>query len=160
MLSAKEFMLLNCGVGEDSWNFHGLQGDQSSQSLRKPVLNIHWKDWCWIWSSNTLATWCKELTHWKSPDTGKDWRQEENGMTEDEMAGWHHQLDGHKFEQTPGVHDRQRSLVCCSPWSRKESHTTERLNWTELNWIHVCMAESLLHSPETITILLIGYTAI
>ena len=133
MLSAKEFMLLNSGIGEDSWNFLGLQVDQSSQSLRKPVLNIHWKDWWWIWSSNTLATWCKELTHWKSPDTRKDWRQEENGMTEYEMVGWHHQLDGHKFEQTPGVRDRQQSLVCCSPWSRKESDTTERLNWTELN---------------------------
>ena len=49
-------------------------------------------------SSNTLATLCKELTHWKRPDSGRDWGQEENGTTEDEMAGWHHQLDGHGFE--------------------------------------------------------------
>ena len=58
-------ILLNCGVGEDSWESLGLQGDQTSQSWRKSVLNIHWKDWCWSWSSNTLATWCKELAYWK-----------------------------------------------------------------------------------------------
>ena len=60
-------MLLNCGVGEDSWESLGLQGDQTSQSWRKSVLNIHWKDWCWSWSSNSLAIWCEELTHWKRP---------------------------------------------------------------------------------------------
>ena len=59
----------------------------------KSVLNIHWKDWCWSWSSNTLATWCEELTIGKDPDAGKDWRQEK-GTTEVEMAGWHHWLDG------------------------------------------------------------------
>ena len=53
----------------------------------------------------TLATWGEELTHLKNPDAGKDWRQEENGMTEDEMVGWHHRLDGHEFEQAPGVGD-------------------------------------------------------
>ena len=58
-------MLLNCDVGEDSWESLGLQGDPTSPSWRTSVLNIHWKDWCWSWSSNTLATWCKELTHWK-----------------------------------------------------------------------------------------------
>ena len=58
-------MLLNCGVGEDSWESLGQQ-DQISQSWRKSVLNIHWKDWCWSWSSNTLAAWC-ELIHWKRP---------------------------------------------------------------------------------------------
>ena len=58
-------MLLNCGVGEDSWESLRLQGDQISQSYRKSVLNIHWKDWCWSWNFNTLAPWCKELTHWK-----------------------------------------------------------------------------------------------
>ena len=60
-------MLLNCGVEEDSWESLGLQGDPTSQSYRKLVLNIHWKDWCWSWSSNTLAPWCEELTHWKRP---------------------------------------------------------------------------------------------
>ena len=61
----KELMLLNCGVGGDSWESLGLQGDPTSQSWRKSVQNIHWKDWCWGWNSNTLATWCKELTPWK-----------------------------------------------------------------------------------------------
>ena len=60
-------MLLNCGIGEDSWESLGLQEDSTSQSKRKSILNIHWKDWCWSWDSNTLATWCKELTHWKRP---------------------------------------------------------------------------------------------
>ena len=68
----------------------------TSQSERKSVLNIHWKDWCW--NSNTLATWCEELTHLKRPDAGKNWRWMKKGMTEDEMVGWHHQLNGHEFE--------------------------------------------------------------
>ena len=67
---------------------------------------------------------------WKDPDAGKDWRQEEKGMTEDEMVGWHHRLNGHEFEQAPGVSEEQGSLVCCSPWDHKESDKTERLNWT------------------------------
>ena len=58
----------------------------------------------------------------------EDWGREEKGTTEDEMAGWHHRLDGGEFEQAPGVGDEQGSLVCCSPWSRKELDTTERLN--------------------------------
>ena len=70
----------------------------------------------------------------KVPDAGKDWRQEEKGTTEDDMVGWHHWLNGHKFEQTPGIGDGQGSLACCSPWGRKESDTTEWLDWTELNW--------------------------
>ena len=60
-------MPLNYGAGEDSWESLGLQRDQTSLSWGKSVLNIHWKDWCWSWSSNTLATWCKDLTHWKRP---------------------------------------------------------------------------------------------
>ena len=60
-------MLLNCGVGEDSWESLGLQGDSTSPSYRKSVLNIYWKDWCWSWNSNTWSTWCEELTHWKWP---------------------------------------------------------------------------------------------
>ena len=66
-LSTEKFVLLNCGVGEDSWESLGLQGDPTSPSYRKSVLNIHWKDWCWSWNSNTLATWWEELTHWKKP---------------------------------------------------------------------------------------------
>ena len=62
----------------------------------------------------------------------KDWRQKEKGTTEDEMVGWHHRLDGHEFEWTPGVGDRQGGLVCWNSWGRKQSDTTERLNGTEL----------------------------
>ena len=64
----------------------------------------------------------------KNPDAGKDWRQEEKGMTEDEMVGWHLRLDGHEFEQALGIGDGQGGLACCSPWGCKESDTTERLN--------------------------------
>ena len=63
---------------------------------------------------------------------GRDWGQEEKGTTEDEMAGWHHQLDGREFEWTPGVGDGQGGLACCDSWSHKESDMTERLNGTEL----------------------------
>ena len=65
----------------------------------------------------------------KDSDAGRDWGQEEKGMTEDEMAGWHHWLDGHEFEWTLGVGDGQGGLVCCSSWGHKESDTSERLNW-------------------------------
>ena len=61
----------------------------------------------------------------KDPNAGKDWRREEKGTTEDEMVGWHHQLDGHEFKQAPGVGDGQGGLTCCSPWGHKESDTTE-----------------------------------
>ena len=69
----------------------------------------------------------------KHREAWKDWRQEEKGTTEDEMIEWHHQLDGHEFEQGLGVGNGQGSLVCCNPWGLKESDRTERLNWTELN---------------------------
>ena len=81
-------------------------------------------------NSNTLATWCEELTHGKDPHAGKDWRWEK-GTTEDEMVGWHHRLYGHKFEQAPGVGGGQGILACCSLWGHKNSGTTEWLNWIE-----------------------------
>ena len=68
----------------------------------------------------------------KDSDAGRDWGQEEKGTTEDEMAGWHHGLDGHESEWTPGDGDGQGGLACCNSWGCKESDTTERLNWTEL----------------------------
>ena len=74
------------------------------------------------------ATWSEQLTHGKDPDAGKEWRQEEKGTTEDEMVQWHHWLNGHEFEQTPGVGDEQGSLVCCSPWCRSRTWLSE-LNW-------------------------------
>ena len=69
----------------------------------------------------------------KDSDAGKDWRQEETGTTEDEMVWWHHRLNGHEFEQAPGVGDGQGILACCSPWGCKQLDMTEWLNWTELN---------------------------
>ena len=70
----------------------------------------------------------------KDPDAGTDWRQQEKEMTEDEMVGLCHQLNGHEFGWAPGVGDGQGSLACCSSWGHKELDTTERMNWTELNW--------------------------
>ena len=90
-------------------------------------MNIHWKDWYWNCSSNTLATWCEEQTIGEDPDAGNDWRQEEKVKTNDEMFGWHHQLNGHEFEQPPGQCEGQGSLACCSPWHCKESGMTEQL---------------------------------
>ena len=72
----------------------------------------------------------------KDPDAGKDWSQEEKGMTEDEMVGWHHQFYGHEFEQTPGVGEGQGRLMCCSPWGCKELYMTEWLNWTDSSVVH------------------------
>ena len=90
-----------------------------------PVHSALWKDWHWSWSSNTLATCCKEPTHWKRPWCWE--RQEEEGTT-DEMIGWYHWLNGQEFEQTLGHSEGQGSLVCFSPWGCKELDTTERLN--------------------------------
>ena len=94
---------------------------------------------CWIFIGRTDAEaqasilWPPVVKNWligKDPDTGKDWKQEEKGLTEDEMVGWHHQLDGNELEQAPGVGDGQESLACCSPWSRRVGQ-----DWaTELNW--------------------------
>ena len=84
------------------------------------------------WNSNTLATWCKELTHWKRSWCWESWRQEEKGTTEDKVVGWHHWLNGHEFEQAPGAGEGQGSLVCYSPWGHKKSDMLR--DWTELNW--------------------------
>ena len=72
---------------------------------------------------------------WKDLYVGKSWRQEDKGTAEDEMVGWHHQVDGNEFEQAPGVGDRQGILACCSSWRCRESDMTEGLNCAELNWI-------------------------
>ena len=76
---------------------------------------------------------------WKDPDAGKDWGQEEKGMTEDEMVWWHHRLNGHEFGWTQGVGDGQGVLACCNSWGCKESDTTERLNWTECIHVNVTL---------------------
>ena len=78
--------------------------------------------------------WPPDAKNWlilKNPDTGKDYRQEEKGMIEDEMAGWHHWLDTQEFEQALGVGEGQGGLVCCSPWDHKQSDKTEWLNWSD-----------------------------
>ena len=91
---------------------------------------------CWgichfLFSLLTVFMFYEELTHWKDSDAGRDWGQEK-GTTEDEMAGWHHGLDGRESEWTPGVGDGQGGLAGCDSWGRKESDTTERLNWTDI----------------------------
>ena len=128
-LSPKELMLLNCGVGEDSWESLGLQGDQ-------PVNPKGNQSWIFIGRTDAEAEtpilWPPDAKNWllgKDPDAGKDWRQEK-GTMEDNTVGWHHQHDGHEFEQAPGVGGGAGRLECCSPWGRKESDTTEWLNWT------------------------------
>ena len=77
---------------------------------------------------------------WNDPDAGKDWRQEDKGTTEGEMVEWHNQLNVHAFEWTPGVGDGQGGLACCDSWGCKESDTTERLKWTELNWTELVLS--------------------
>ena len=101
----------------------------------KPVSPNGNQSWIFIGRTDaeaeTPVLWPPDVKKWhlgKNPDAGKDWRWEENGMTEDEMVGWHHWLDGHESEQAPGVRDGQGSLACCSPWGCKESDTTEWLN--------------------------------
>ena len=105
----------------------------------KPVSPKGNQSWIFIGRTDAKAEtpilWPPDAKNWlrrKKPDTGKDWRQEEKGTTEDEMAGWRHQLYGHEFEQASEVGDGQGSLACCSPWGCKESDTTERLNWNDL----------------------------
>ena len=91
--------------------------------------------------AETPIRWPPDVKSWligKDPDAGKDWGQEEKGMTEDKMIGWHHRLNGHEFGWTPGVGDGQGGLVCCGSWGHKESNTTERLNWTELYEYESC----------------------
>ena len=104
----------------------------------KPVNPKGNKSWIFIGRTDAEAEapvlWPPDAKNWligKDPDAGKVWRQEEKGVTEDEMVGWHHQPDRHEFEQAPGVGDGQGSLACCSPRGCNELDTTERLNWTE-----------------------------
>ena len=127
-------MLLNCDVGEDSWESLGLQGDQTSQSWRKSSLNILWKDWCWSWSSNTLTTWCKELTRLKRPWC---WERLKVGGKGD-TRGW----DGWMVSPTQWtcIWVNSRS----SWWTGKpgvlQSMELQRVkhDWaTELNWLRV-----------------------
>ena len=124
-------MLLNCGVGEDSWESLGQQGDPTSQSYWKSVLNIPWKDWCWSWNSNTLATWCEEPTHLKRPWC---WERVKVGGDGD-GRGW----DGWMASPTQWIWVRLSSRSWWWTWRPGvlQSMEWQRVghNWaTELNW--------------------------
>ena len=108
----------------------------------KEIQAVHPKgNQSWIFLGRTHAEaetpilWPPDAKSWligKVPDTGKDWRREEKGTREDEMVGWHHRLNGHEFEQAPGVSDGQGSLLYCSPWGHKEWTWLTELNWTDI----------------------------
>ena len=127
--STQELMLLNCGVGEDSWEPLGLQGDQTSQP---------WKgNQPWILSGKTdaedeapilLPADMNSQLFGKDLDAGKDGRQKEMRVTKDQMLGWHHWFNGHELGQTPLYGEEQGGLACCLPWGREESDTTWWLN--------------------------------
>ena len=102
--------------------------------------------------AETQVLWPPYAKSWligKDSDAGRDWGQEEKETTEDEMAGWHHRLDEHESEWTPGVGDGQGGLACCDSRGRKESDTTERLNWTE----HVLLSGRINLSPYSFLLL-------
>ena len=105
---------------------------RSNQSILKEINpEYSLKDWCCPFDKAPILR-PPDVKSWligKDSDAGKDWRQEEKGLTEDEMVGWHHLLNGHEFEQTPRDREGQKGLgACCSPWGRKELHMTRRLN--------------------------------
>ena len=141
LTTTKELMFLNYGVGENSWDSLGLQGDPTSPSWRKSVLGVHWKDWCWSWNSNTLANRCEELTHLKRPLC---WERLRAGREGDDR-GW----DGWMASPTrwtwvwasSGSWWWTGSLVCCSPGMlQRVKH-----NWaTELNWIIILKTSRIL----------------
>jgi len=141
-------MLLNCGVGEDSWEFL----DFMEINPVNPKGNLSWL-FIGRTDADTPILWPPDAKNWligKNPDAGKDWRQEEKGTTEDEMVGLHDWLDailgmslGHEFDQSLGVGDGQGSLACCIPWGCKESHTTEWLNWTELIYLNFIVSKEI-----------------
>ena len=115
-----------------------LEGPLDCKEMQ-PVHSKGNQSWLFIGRTDAEAEipilWPLDVKNWlngKVPDAGKDWRQEEKGMTEDEMVGWHHWLNGHEFEQVLGDGERPGSVACCSPWGRKELDTAEGLNWTDL----------------------------
>ena len=127
-LGPEELMLLNCGVGEDSWESLGLLDCKEIKPVH-PKGNQSWIFTGWADpEAEAPIVWPPDAKNWlieKDPDAGKDWRQEEKGMTEDKMVGWHHWLDGRESEQFLGVGDGQGSLAWCSPWGHQQSDTTK-----------------------------------
>ena len=131
-LSTEELMLLNCGVGEDSWESLGLQGEPTSPFWRRLALGFLWKEWCWSWNSSTWPPHAKSWLIGKDSDAGRNWGQEEKGTTEDEMAGWHHWLDDMSLgELLELVMDRE--AWCAMIHGVPKSQTRLR-DWTELDW--------------------------
>ena len=125
-LHAKALVLSNCGDGEVSW-------EPLDCKEIKPVNPKRYQPWIFIGRTDAEVEspilWPPDAKSWligTDLDAGKDWGQGEKGMTEDEMVGWHHWLNGPEFEQALGVGDGQGSLVCCSPWGCKELNITER----------------------------------
>ena len=126
-------MLLNYGVKKaERWRINAFE-----LWCWRRLLGVPWtkgnQSWIFIGGTDTEATilWPPDAKSWlfkKDPDAGKDWRQEEKGTTEDEMAEWHHRLNGHEFEKAAGDGEGQKSLAGCSPWGHKESDTTEWQN--------------------------------
>ena len=119
------------------WCWRTLESPLDCKEIQ-PVYSKGNQSWIFIGKTDAEAEtpilWpphAKSWLIWKDPDAGKDWGQEEKGTTEDEMAGWHHWLNGHGFGWTPGVGDGQGGLAYCGSWGRKQSDTTEWLNWTE-----------------------------
>ena len=128
-LKAEKLMLLNCGVGEDSWESLGLQGDPTCPFWRRSAQGIFGRNDA---KAETPVLWPPHVKSWligKDTHAGRDWGQEEKGTTEDEMDVWHHWLDG-QSGWIPGVGDGQRGLACCYSWRCKESYMTELLNWS------------------------------
>ena len=124
-------MLLNCGVGEDSWESLNCKEIQPVHSEGDQPWDFFGRNDA---KAETPVLWPPHVKSWligKDSDAGRDWGQEEKGTTEDEMAGWHHWLNGHESGWTLGVGDWQGGLACCDSWGRKESDMTERLNWTD-----------------------------
>ena len=123
------FIFITHSAGEETdMNFWHLVQRSNKSILKKSVLNIHWKDWCWSWSSNTLATWCKEPTHWRRP---RCWERSKAGGDGDDR-GWDSWIapltQWTEFEQALRDGEGQGSLACCSPRGCKESDKTEWLN--------------------------------
>ena len=122
-------MLLNCGIEGASWV--PWTAGRSNQFILKEIGPEYSLEGLML--KMKLQYFGHMMWKAKDPDAGKDWRQEEKGMTEDEIVGWHHWLNGLEFEQAPGFGDGQGNLACCSPWDHKELDLTERLNWIDLN---------------------------
>ena len=130
------FILLNCGVGEDSW--------ESLDSKEIKPVNPGNQSWIFIGRTDSEAEapvlWPPNAKNWligKDPNAGEDWKQEKKWTTEDEMVGGHHWLDGHEFEQALGVGDGQRSLACYSSRGPKESDTNKCLNWKYFHRLNI-----------------------